>query len=87
MSDDSKIVGLHGQTVADTRKPDPEVIKAAERLLERAKSGEIVGVAGAYLFRDDAIGRFSAGMFNYGLAGALSNVINGIHHRMDDEDD
>lgn len=49
MADDPKVVTLHGEPLQADGKVEPNqaAIKALESLLERAKRGEITGVAGA----------------------------------------
>lgn len=48
-----KVVGLRGQPIYDKRTPQRDVIELAERLLEMAKSGEIVRLHAVWGYYDD----------------------------------
>jgi hypothetical protein len=70
MSDN--VVALRGEFHA----PEPEVngrlVEELERLLESARSGEIVGMAGTYLHKDKAASYSFAGTVGpYSLIGGL----------------
>jgi hypothetical protein len=67
-----KVVALRGEF----RSPEPEVnvrlIEELQRLLESARSGEIVGMAGTYLHRDKSASYSFAGTVGpYSLIGGL----------------
>ena len=69
------VVALRG----DFQPPEPEVndrlVEELERLLEAAQSGEIVGMAGAYLHKDKGASYSFAGMVGaYDLIGGLECV-------------
>lgn len=53
-------------------KPDPDVVYMLERLLERAKTGEIQSVAYAAVFSDGMTGNSFHGYQNLTLVGELS---------------
>jgi hypothetical protein len=70
MSDN--VVSLHGGT--DLRSPEPNatLVEELERLLEAARAGEIVGMAGSYVHRDRAVSYSYAGLVGgYGLVGGI----------------
>ncbi|WP_026871988.1 hypothetical protein [Inquilinus limosus] len=74
MSDN--VVGLRGAyvppAVEETPAANPTVVEELERLLEAAKAGEIVGLAGAYLHKDRVVGYSYAGpVSGYAVIGAL----------------
>lgn len=52
-------------------EPKPEVVAALERWLQRAKDGEVVGVAIAALYLDGSVSRSLAGLRTPGLTGEL----------------
>lgn len=66
MSD--KVVSLSGEPVY-TGKPSAAVIELLEEWLEKARSGEIVGVALAAQYRDEAKGQGWAGSVSSGIIG------------------
>ncbi|HEX2215814.1 MAG TPA: hypothetical protein VHG27_03845 [Xanthobacteraceae bacterium] len=59
-----KIIGLHGTYRPETPAPNETVVQEIERLLEAARSGEIVGLAGSYVHKNN--------MITYSFAGAIS---------------
>ncbi len=67
---DHNIESLFGDAVV-THKPNPDVIKALEEVLEMARSGEIVGFVGAVLHGDDSTTIRRAGYSTRGLIGTL----------------
>lgn len=74
MSDN--VVGLRGAYVPPTEEElpvtNPTVVEELERLLEAAKAGEIVGLAGTYLHKDRVVGYSYAGpVSGYAMIGAL----------------
>lgn len=62
--------------VKDLRKADPAVVKTIERLLKDAKSGEIVGIAGAVCKYDMLTEQFSIGVASYATVGRLHSAAN-----------
>jgi len=67
------VVSLHGKTFAP---PEPAanatLVEELERLLEAARAGEIVGLAGAYLHKDRVVTYSYAGVVGgFGLIGGL----------------
>jgi hypothetical protein len=57
----AEIVTIYGQN-ADPRKASISVVEALERQLEKARSGEIIAVAIAFIHFDGGSGRHLAGM-------------------------
>ena len=73
MSD--KVVSLHGTPVPTQNEPNPTLINELEQLLAAARSGEIVGLAGAYVRSDRITHYVYAGQVDsYGLIGGLECV-------------
>jgi hypothetical protein len=67
----SKVIGLRGQEVSDPRKPREDVIRMAEDLLERAKSGEVDGFLAVLHYADEATGIMRAGLASCAMLGRL----------------
>jgi hypothetical protein len=68
------VIGLHATYVPPRTKakPNREVIEELERLLDQAKAGEIVGLAGSFLHRDKVVSFAYAGMVaGFGMIGGL----------------
>ena len=57
----AEVVGLYGPYEPERRRPNQRVIEELERLLESARSGDIVGMAGSYLHRDNFVSYSHAG--------------------------
>lgn len=74
MSEQAKIIGLRAGQEIYRPDGDPDVIKELEGWLELAKSGEIVSVAGACLYRDNSLGGLRVGMKSIRLVGELFSM-------------
>jgi hypothetical protein len=72
------VVSLFGPmaSVQPEGQPNATVIDEIERLLEAARAGEIIGLAGAYVHRDKMVTYSFAGIVHsYGLIGGLHCVM------------
>lgn len=69
-----KVVSLKGDPIHDPRTPDETVIRECERLLEEAKSGEVIGVAYATYYFDKSTNGRRAGTVSYSLVGRCENL-------------
>jgi hypothetical protein len=71
------VVNLFG-AAAQTQpegQPNATVIEELERLLQAARAGEIIGLAGSYVHRDKVVTYSFAGIVgSYGLIGGLDCV-------------
>jgi hypothetical protein len=67
-----KVVALRGELARQEPQVNERLVEEIERVLEAARSGEIVGMAGTYLHKDR-----SASYSFAGLVGAYS-VIGGL---------
>lgn len=65
------IVSLHGDAITPPGEPVPSVVEWAEELLERARSGEVKGIACAVLFADNATGTSMRGALNFAIVGRM----------------
>jgi hypothetical protein len=73
MSDN--VVSLKGLSPTPPVQPNPTVVEELQRLLEAAKAGDIVGLAGAYVHRDKVVTYSYAGaVASYGMIGGLDCV-------------
>jgi len=72
----TNVVNLSGEVVFPTApgEPDMNVVRELEDLLEKARSGEIVGIAASYTYRDYATGSKLTGVTSYSLVGRLEEV-------------
>lgn len=70
------IVDMNGEPVSPPGIGEPVegVVKAMERLLEKAKAGELCGFIMVYLHSDWATGGVMAGHMNYSLIGRLEEL-------------
>ena len=67
-----KVVSLHGDYSPEAVQPNDTVVKELERLLEAARAGQLVGIAGAYLHRDKIVSYSYAGVAaGYSVLGGL----------------
>jgi hypothetical protein len=69
------VVSLRGSLAPPPAQPNRTVVQELERLLEAAKAGEIVGLAGTYVHRDKVVTYSYAGsVASYGMIGGLDCV-------------
>jgi hypothetical protein len=70
----AEVVSLRGETIQPpTSEPNPTVVQELERLLEAARAGEIIGLAGCYMHRDKIVTYSYAGLVaGYSIVGSLS---------------
>jgi hypothetical protein len=71
---DGNVVSLHGNEVLGQKKPNRDLIEKLEWLLEAARSGEVQGMIGVYLFDDGSTGWFRVGAHTYSQVGRLEQV-------------
>ncbi|TCT08100.1 hypothetical protein [Aquabacter spiritensis] len=66
------VVSLRGTFHVEKAEPNPTVVGELERLLEAARSGELVGLAGVYLHKDKSVAYSYAGaVVGFGMIGGL----------------
>jgi hypothetical protein len=71
----SNVISLRGEFTPPTSEPNSTVVEELERLLEAARAGEILGLAGAYVHRDKVVSYSYAGaVASYGMLGGLDCV-------------
>jgi hypothetical protein len=83
----AEVTALHGGTVKGSMsQPIPEIVDMAERLLEAAKSGEVVGIAACMTHRDDCTSYEITGLVQCrGLLGTLAMAQHEITAKMVEE--
>lgn len=76
MNDDNvTFINKNGNIIPPTTNPVPELIEFLGELVERAKAGEIVGVAGGILTKDKHGEFFSSGIVGgFSMIGALECI-------------
>lgn len=79
------VIGLHGRLVLEAQPPNEDLIRRVESLLEKARSGEVQGMAGAYLYRDGSTGSLNVGVHSYGLFGRALACLNLASQQLDAE--
>jgi len=71
----AEVVSLNGALALPEAKPNESLVRELERLLEAARAGEIVGIAGAYQHQNRLITYSFAGHIGgYGMLGGLDCV-------------
>ena len=71
----AEVVSLKGAVPVADGKPIETVVRELERLLEAAKAGEVVGMAGAYQHKDRVVTYSYAGQVGgYSILGGLDCV-------------
>jgi hypothetical protein len=71
----NNVISLRGEFTPPTSEPNSTVVEELERLLEAARAGEILGLAGAYVHRDKVVSYSYAGaVASYGMLGGLDCV-------------
>jgi hypothetical protein len=73
MTIEPKVVSIHGD-IHDPRVASDVVVAVLEKQLEKARAGEIVGVAVAFTYFDMASGYDSAGIIPHSLIGAVAKL-------------
>jgi len=68
----SDVFPIHGGVTH--RKANALTVEALERLLEKAKSGEIIGVAAAFVYGDFSASFMSGGVMNNALIGSITRL-------------
>ncbi len=81
---DSKIVSLRGEAPPDTGLVNPYIVELLENLLTRAKRGDVVGVALAYVKPNRATQTTWCGMEN-GYTHELNSAVTTLAFRMQAE--
>ena len=72
MSEETKVVSVHGGPVPMARENSPALIQHLEEMLEQAKSGEILGMAAAIMHRDRTTAYSVVGVIEgFSMVGAL----------------
>ena len=73
----AEIFNLQGEPMPimeNPGEPVPSVVDALEKLLEKARAGEAVGLAAIYCYADGATGGFVTGRLTYSLIGRMEEV-------------
>lgn len=80
MIDNVTSINKNGDIIAPTNQPNPFLIKFLEDQLERARAGEIIGIAGAILDKDKLGEFFTAGRVGgFSMIGALHCAVHDLH--------
>jgi hypothetical protein len=79
---EAKVVGLHGQTVY-AGEPNPDAVEELEAWLERARAGDVVGVAIAAHYRDGATGSRWGGVLSRSLVGQCFSLAHRITEKLE----
>jgi hypothetical protein len=69
----AEVVSLHGNYQPQSHEPNATVVEELERLLDAARAGEIIGLAGSYMHKDKIVTYSYAGLVaGYSIVGSLS---------------
>lgn len=71
----NNVVGLRGEEIKPRGEPRPNVVEAAEEVLELAKSGEITGFAIAMHHADETVSSWRRGDFSLRLIGIMQALV------------
>lgn len=81
---DGKVIGLRsGVEFAHPGKPDKNVIEGLHWLLERAEAGELVGIAYAITYHDDAVSSHFVGRVGRSTVGSLFAIMQRVSGLLD----
>lgn len=81
----ANVVSLRGVPLPQPGAPDEDVVEAVKEILVLAESGQIKGIAAAFVWNDDAVGWRLRGARGYTLSGALQQIQHRICVGMDEE--
>jgi hypothetical protein len=70
-----KVVGLRGAIVPQAMPPNADVIKLLEDTLERARSGNVLGVSLVMQYSDECCQWQRAGLCSYRLLGFATGMV------------
>ena len=73
----AEVVSIYGYNV-DPRKASESVVEVLEKQLEKARAGEIVGIAMAFSYFDGGVGRDYGGIFPPALIGSTYMLLNDL---------
>jgi hypothetical protein len=69
------VISLRGSFATPPAHPNRTVVEELERLLQAAKAGDIVGLAGTYVHKDKVVTySFAGAVASYGMIGGLDCV-------------
>ena len=68
------VVSLYGSPIINQTEPDLGVVKMLEDFLDRAKQGNINGIAVACHFNDETSGQAFSGTHSYSVVGRLQSL-------------
>jgi hypothetical protein len=86
MAEMSNVVSISGDRVPQAGEPNPRLVESLEDLLERARSGEVQGVAYAALDRDNLAHWCCGGLVGcYSVLGALTCLTNRVRQVCEDD--
>lgn len=74
-----KVVGLRGAIVPQAMPANPDVIRVLEDMLERARSGQILGVHAIFQESDECCGTRRAGLVSFRVLGFATALCSDIH--------
>jgi hypothetical protein len=80
----AKVVALDGRAYANPSDPDPLVIAEIEELLEKARAGEVTGIAWASYCFDGTGNNHFEGLVSRNTVGQLHSVMTRISRRIDE---
>ncbi len=72
------VVSINGGPILAPYEPRPDVVKALEEALEKARSGEIIGVAAAFVHGDDCTSMAMCGRVTRAMMGALHILLSDL---------
>jgi hypothetical protein len=70
----AKVVSLRGGEIIPPGEPRPNVIALAEQILERAKSGDLMGLSAVLYHSDDTHSMRSEGRVTYATVGTFERL-------------
>jgi hypothetical protein len=74
-----KVVGLRGALVPQAMGANPDVVRMLEDMLERARSGQILGVSAVLQESDECCGTRRAGLISYRLLGFATAMLDDMN--------
>jgi hypothetical protein len=78
----SNVVGLNGPVIDPARKPNADAIDLCEKLLERARSGEVNTIAAFAGHHDECVSFQICGNITYRLLGLMTSETSLIAHHL-----
>lgn len=79
----SKVTSIRGYAIPEPGQPQPEVVQELEMLLDRAKSGEVIGILWSTSHPDGTSSNHFIGRISRSMVGSAFAVMSRVSRELD----